>query len=71
VTSNSNNFSSAKGRLIYNYFLTLMTIIIITAGSKTSGKHSNTSTTVEADNLDEYCNSAALKVSNSRLGNLI
>jgi hypothetical protein len=48
-----------------------MTIITITAGSKTSGKQSNTSTTVDADNLDEYCNSAAIKLSNSRLGNLI
>ena len=47
-----------------------MTIITITAGNKTSGKHSNTSTTAEADNLDEYCNSAATKLSNSRLGNL-
>jgi hypothetical protein len=48
-----------------------MTIITITASSKTSGKISNTSTNVEADNLEEYCNSTAIKLSNSRLGNLI
>jgi len=53
VTLNSHNFSSIQGRFIYNYFLTRMTIIAITAGSKTSGKHSNTSTNVEADNLEE------------------
>jgi hypothetical protein len=66
VTLNPNHFSPIKGRLIYNYFLSHMTIITITAGSKTSGKYSNTSTAVEADNLDEYCNSAAIKLSTYR-----
>jgi hypothetical protein len=66
VTLNSQHFSPIKGCLIYNYFLSYMAIIAITAGSKTSRKYSNTSAAVEADSLDDYCNSTVIKLSTYR-----
>jgi hypothetical protein len=37
---------------------------------KQAGNTHNTSTVLEADSLDEYCNSAAIKLSTPRQGNL-